>query len=186
VADDRRYLIYGVTGSGKSTLALRVATRTGLPYHAIDDLTWLPDWEEVPAGTQREVIAELCGRERWVIDAAYGAWLDLPLARADVVVGLDYPRWRSLWRVARRSVGRAIDQRPICGGNVETWRRVLSKDSMIVWHFRSFGRKRARIRAWAQASPGPRIVHLRSPREAQRWLESLEGSDRNISGTSSL
>jgi len=186
VADDRRYLIYGVTGSGKTTLAKQVADRLGLPFHAIDDLTWLPDWQAVPDDTQRQIITELCGRDSWVIDSAYSGWLDVPLAHADVVVGLDYPRWLSLWRVARRSISRAIDKNPICGGNVESWRRVLSADSMVVWHFRSFRRKRERMRAWSRRSPGPRIVHLRSPREAQRWLGSLEGSDRDISGTSSL
>jgi adenylate kinase family enzyme len=35
-----RVLIYGVTGSGKTTLAQKVADRTGLPFHSVDDLTW--------------------------------------------------------------------------------------------------------------------------------------------------
>jgi ATPase family associated with various cellular activities (AAA) len=55
VAD--RVLIYGVTGSGKTTLAQRVAERTGLPFHSVDDLTWEPGWVEVPADEQRRRIA---------------------------------------------------------------------------------------------------------------------------------
>lgn len=177
---DRRYLIYGVTGSGKTTLAQQVAARLELPFHAVDDLTWLPGWQPVPDDTQRQLITDLCSRDSWVIDSAYSNWLDVPLAHADVVVGLDYPRWVSLWRVARRSVARAIDKNPICGGNVESWRRVLSADSMVVWHFKSFQRKRERIRAWSRSSPGPRIVRLRSPRASTRWLESLQATSREV------
>lgn len=180
MTDDRRYLIYDVTGSGKTSLAQQVAARLGLPFHAVDDLTWLPDWQPVPDETQRQVITKLCSGDSWVIDAAYGKWLDVPLAHADVVVALDYPRWVSLWRVARRSVARAVDKNPICGDNVESWRRVLSADSMVVWHFKSFRRKRERIRAWAGSSPGPRIVRLRSPRATARWLESLPAPSREV------
>ncbi|MFI5893582.1 hypothetical protein ACIA5D_26100 [Actinoplanes sp. NPDC051513] len=49
----RRILVYGVTGSGKSTLARRLGDRLGLPYHAIDDLTWDPGW--VQARSAREL-----------------------------------------------------------------------------------------------------------------------------------
>jgi murein DD-endopeptidase MepM/ murein hydrolase activator NlpD len=35
-------LIYGVTGSGKTTLAEQIATRSGLPWYSVDDLTWEP------------------------------------------------------------------------------------------------------------------------------------------------
>lgn len=168
-----RYLIYGVTGSGKTTLAQQVAGRTGLPVHHVDDLTWKPGWVPVPDDEQRRLMARICAEDAWILDHAYARWVDLPLARAQVVVALDYPRWLSLWRVTRRSITRAIDGRPTCGGNIETWRQVLSRESMIVWHFRSFSRKRARIREWAHASPGPEIIVLGSRRQTRRWLETL-------------
>ena len=89
-------------------------------------------------------------------------------------MALDHPRWLSLWRVTRRSIARAVDRRPVCGGNVETWRHVLSRDSIVVWHFRSFARKRARIRSWVRASPGPEIVRLASRRQTREWLATLD------------
>ncbi len=170
-----RYLIYGVTGSGKTTLAQQVAERTGLPWHAVDDLTWSSGWVPVPDDEQRSMIECICARDAWILDHAYGSWLDVPLARAHVVVALDYPRWLTLWRVTRRSVARALDRQPICGGNVETWRRMFSRNSMIVWQFKSFSRKRARIRRWVDTSPGPEIIRLRSRRQTRRWLATLGG-----------
>lgn len=170
-----RIIVYGVTGSGKTTLAARIAARTGLPWHPVDDLTWEPGWVEVPPEEQRRRVAAICVGERWILDTAYGKWLDVPLARVEVIVALDYPRWRSLSRLVRRTVLRAVDHRRICNGNVETFRQAFSRDSIVVWHFRSFARKRARINAWAADPAGPVVVRLTSPRAARRWLTSLPG-----------
>src|SRR5581483_8653448 len=94
VAD--RILVYGVTGSGKTTTAAHISERTGLPWHSVDDLTWEPGWVEVPVDEQRRRIAAICAGERWILDTAYGTWREIPLARADLIVALDYPRWISL------------------------------------------------------------------------------------------
>ncbi len=167
----RRVVVYGVTGSGKSTLAARIGERFGLPYVSVDDLTWEPGWVAVPDEVQRERIATVCAGDAWVLDSAYGIWKDIPLARADLVVGLDFPRWRSLGRLLRRTARRIVLRTEICNGNRERLRNLFrSADSIVVWHFRSFARKRRRMRAW-QADPAmPPVVLLRSPAEVERWL----------------
>jgi adenylate kinase family enzyme len=170
----QRVLVYGVTGSGKSTLARRVAARLDLPYVEADELTWEPGWVPVPDDIQRQRITAVCAGDCWVLDHAYGKWLDVPLARADLVVGLDLPRRVSLSRLVRRTLGRMIRRTPVCNGNVETFREsFLSRDSILVWHFKSFARKRARIRAWATDPAFPTLVVLRSAAEVERWVASL-------------
>ena len=169
--------MYGVTGSGKTRLAERISDATGLPWHAVDELTWEPGWVEVPDGEQRLRIAAICAGERWVLDTAYGRWLDVPLARVEMIVALDFPRWLSLARLIRRSVARAIDGKPICNGNRESFRNLFSRKSIIGWHFRSFSRKRRRIRAWDADPAGPRVVRLTSPRRVEDWLSTLRPAD---------
>jgi adenylate kinase family enzyme len=171
VAD--RILLYGVTGSGKSELARRISERIGIPWHSVDDLTWDPGWRQVPAEEQRRRFEEICAGERWILDTAYSAWRDVALARAELIVALDYPRWLSLARLIRRTAARVVDRHEVCNGNRETWRTALARDSIVAWHFRSFARKRATAREWEADPPVPRVVRLRSPRETRRWLETL-------------
>jgi adenylate kinase family enzyme len=170
----RRILVYGVAGAGKSTLARRIGARLGLPYHAMDDLTWEPGWVPVSEEVQRDRVRAVCAGEAWVLDAAYAIWADIVLDRADLIVGLDLPRWRSLGRLLRRSILNTALRRPTCNGNVETWRQTfLDRESILLFHFQSFPRKRARMRRW-QADPDlPETILLRSPAQVRRWLADL-------------
>jgi hypothetical protein len=170
----QRILVYGVTGSGKSTMAEQISSATGIPWHAVDELTWRPGWTEVPTEEQRRLIQAICAEPAWVLDTAYGKWLDVPLNRAEVVVALDYPRWFSLQRLVRRTVSRLVRRTPVCNGNYESVRRATSpRDSIVGWHFRSFGHKRSRIAVWAADPAGPAVVRLRSRHATRRFLAQL-------------
>jgi len=171
----RRIVVYGVTGSGKSTLAKQISAATGIPYHAVDNLTWRPGWVEVPLEEQRSVVAAISAEPEWVLDAAYGSWIDLPLRRAQVIVALDYPRWFSLQRLVRRTLSRLVRQTAVCNGNRETLRRAVGRDSIIRWHFRSFASRRRRIRSCLDDPAGPAVLLLRSPRATRRMLHRLAG-----------
>ena len=170
---ERRILVYGVTGSGKSTVAARLAGATGLPLHLVDELTFLPGWVQVEPDRQREQFTVIAATEDWILDTAYGAWVDVVLPRCEVVVGLDYPRRLSLARLVRRTMARLVDRRPICNGNVENLRSVLSRESILLWHVRSFRRKHERMQAWAAAADGPPVLLFPRPADLDRWLRGV-------------
>ncbi|MEV7332012.1 adenylate kinase [Micromonospora sp. NPDC093244] len=169
----RRILVYGVYGAGKSTLAARLAEHLTVPWYPVDDLLWQPGWVEVPVAQQRSRIEEICRRDRWIIDGAYHGWRDVPLARADLVVGLDYPRWRSFWQLLRRTVRRLVTREVICNGNRESLGSVLSHDSILIWHVAAFGRARRRMRAWRDDPSVPQVLLFDSPAALDEWLAGL-------------
>lgn len=174
-ADLSRILIYGVTGSGKSTLALALGEISDQSVTLADELTWLPNWVQVPDDEQCEKIHAVCQGESWILDTAYGKWMEIPLARATLVIGLDFPRWVSLWRLVKRTYMRARDKQPVCNGNVENWRLVFSRESILAWHFRSFKRKRARIRDWEHSPNRPKVIRLTNPRQVDALLIEIRG-----------
>ena len=169
-----RVLFYGVTGSGKSSAARAYARATGLPeFSADDDIGWLPGWQQRTVEEQRDIAAGIAAQDRWVLDSAYGVWRDVVVPRAELVVGLDYPRWLSLARLIRRSLRRALTREPVCNGNQETLTRLFVEDSIIRWHFRSFTRKRQVMRG-LQADPDmPPAILFRHPRQLDAWLAQL-------------
>ncbi|MGH3434098.1 MAG: adenylate kinase, partial [Thermocrispum sp.] len=150
----RRVMVYGVTGSGKTTLAARLSEVTGLPWHSVDDLMWQPGWVETPLDEQVRQVSAICAGEEWILDTAYGKWREIPLARAELIVALDYPRWLSLVRLVRRTAVRVARRTPICNGNRESLRIAFSRDSIVLWHVRSLRRKHRRIAEWAAEPDG--------------------------------
>ena len=129
---------------------------------------WEPGWVEVPLCDQRAI----CAQEAWILDTAYGRWLDIPLSKVELIVALDYPRSVSLHRLVRRTVSRCFGRHTVCNGNTESVRNLLSRDSIIRWHFRSFPTRR-RIQGWMFKEGGPRVLRLASPSETEAWLAGL-------------
>lgn len=166
----RRVLVYGVTGSGKTTLAERISRATSVPWYSVDDLTWQPRWVPVPVDEQRRRIEAICAGPEWILDTAYSQWLDVALARAELVVALDYPRLFSLQRLVRRTASRLVRGTRVCNGNRESLRILFSKESIVRWHFVSFGHKRARIRRWASDDDVPRVLSFAQRRQTEAWL----------------
>lgn len=169
----RRILIYGVSGAGKTTFARNLANIAKLPFHCVDDLCHLPNWGEVPPAEQRRRFEEICSASEWILDSAYASWVDIPFSRADLIIGLDYPRWLSLGRLVRRSIARVWDQQVICNGNRENLRLLFSRQSIVLWHFQSYARKRDRMRKWASEEPS-RVIRFTHPRQADVYLKLME------------
>jgi adenylate kinase family enzyme len=182
VGDAQRILVYGATGSGKSTLAQILGEAIGIPATSVDDICWSPGWVQMPPEEQIAHFDALTRTDAWVLDSAYGPWRHLAYERADLVVALDYPRLVSLGRLLRRTRARIFDGQEICNGNRESWRTVFARDSLVVWHFTSFRRKRAEMRAWEVAASGPPVIRLRRPAHGRAFVLSEDLQRRRSRG----
>ena len=173
VASAQRVLCYGVTGSGKSTLAVRLGGILDFPMILVDEEMWQPGWVPVPDDEQDRIIGRRLAGQSWVLDSVYGRHHLGALARAEVVVALDYPRPVSLRRLVRRTASGIVSKEPRCNGNVESLGHALSRDSIVRWHFQSFARKRQRMREWYGDPSAPPVVLLSRPVDAHALLANL-------------
>jgi adenylate kinase family enzyme len=170
-----RIIVVGTSGSGKTTMARTLAQKLGVSHIELDALHWEPGWQEAPPELFRERVIQAISAERWVMDGNYSVVRDLTWARADTIIWLDFPKWLVMWRIIQRTLKRALTREPLWGkGNIEPLSRIFTKDSVIWWAWTTYERRK---REYPVLFGKPEfahltIIHLRSPREAQGWLNS--------------
>jgi adenylate kinase family enzyme len=169
----RRINVKGTSGSGKSTFAAELARRLELPYVELDALHHGPNWTHPTPEEFRDRVRPHVEADGWVIDGNYDSTLgDLVIGTADTIVWLDLPLRTKLRRLWRRTIHRIRDQVELWSGNRESWRNAFwGWESLFMWTMRTHVRHKL---TWPRRLPRERLVRLRSPEEARRWLEAQE------------
>lgn len=177
LADARRICVIGNAASGKSYLAQELARRLRLRYIDFDGAVVKPNWERVPRADRVLLFDRLTSGDGWTIDGhlrSDRAYEQLILSRADTVIWLDFPRWRVMASVIRRTLWNTVTRKRVWGGNVEGWSTLLSPDHAIRWAWASHDRlKRDYERLFADPAQSQRtLIRFRSRGEVNRWLAS--------------
>jgi len=166
----KRILVIGSGGSGKTTFARRLAERTTLPLIHLDALYWRPGWDPTPADEWRARVEALANEPAWIMDGNYGGTLDIRLAASDTIVFLDVPRLVCLWRVVRRQLQHAGQNRAeLPAGCPERLRWEFVK---WIWTYPAV-RRGSILRRLDDLKPHKRVYVLRSSREMNRFLDGL-------------
>ncbi len=173
----RRVNVVGTSGSGKTTFARALARRLCAPCVELDALHWEPNWTEVTPEVMRARVAAAVAGERWVIDGNYSVSRDIVWARADTIVWLDFSRAVATWRIVSRSLSRLVRRTELWGGNRESLRELVTRDSVVWWSMSTYARRRRDYPALLAGQRQLEVVRLRTPREADRWLRSLRPCD---------
>ena len=174
--DNRRLVVIGTSGAGKTTLARKIAKALDAPHIEFDAIRHGPGWTETPDDVFRKRLRPQVEGERWVADGNYSFARDIVWPGATTVVWLDFPIWVVMWRLFRRTMRRGILRVELWNGNREKlWWHFFSRDSLFLWALQTHWRRR-RTMPPALAHPDHvhlDLVHLRSPRKADRWLLTL-------------
>lgn len=174
----RRIAVVGTTGSGKTTLAKRLSASYGIPHVELDALFHGPNWTPSPPEEFRARVARALAGDGFVVDGGYSIARDIAWARLDTLVWLDYSFAVCFTRTVRRTLSRIRSGAELWNGNRESWRGAfLSRESILLWVIQTHGKRRREYPAIIAGYPIPNVVRLRSPRETEAWLRSLDAAD---------
>jgi len=163
-----RVVVLGPGGAGKTELAHALSRRTGVPVVHLDLLFWRPGWQLAPRDEARAAVDSVVAEERWILDGNFLSAGDTRFERADTVVFLDLPPTTCIARVLRRAVRDRRRARPdLPAGCPEGFDWAFLK---WIWRFSRDDRPRILER---MEQTGADVVHLRSPAEVKRYVESL-------------
>jgi adenylate kinase family enzyme len=175
----KRISVVGSSGSGKTTVARRLATALAVPYIELDALHWGPNWTGATGPELSEKIAAATAGDTWVVDGNYWSKVGHQVwTKADTVVWVSPPRWRTIWRVLARTARRAASGQELWSGNRERWTGLMfwrGEESIVWWAWTTYGRTQER---YATAMADPKWHHLtfhrlRTRREVERFFATL-------------
>jgi len=172
-----RIAVVGTTGSGKTTFARPLATIISAKHVELDALYHGPNWTPAEPEVFRTRVAEAIACERWVTDGNYSDARPLIWRAADTLVWLDYAFPRVIWQLTRRTVRRYVRREELWNGNHENfWGHALPNDnSLFYWAVKTHWRRRRTFpeQLGHIEFAHLRVVRLRSPREAARYLSTV-------------
>lgn len=174
--DLSRVLIIGTTSTGKSTLGAQLADRLGVPFVEMDALFWGPDWTQRPKDEFLAAVEQASAEENWVMAGNYTSWQRYSLDRATTIIWLDYSFPRTFWRCLKRTCIRVFTRQQLFSGNRERFRKsFLSRDSIIVWLFKTWGPNRQKFSGLLEGMPKSEyITVLQQPRDTENFLRGIQ------------
>ncbi|BCN26019.1 adenylate kinase [Vibrio alfacsensis] len=171
----RRINVVGSSGSGKSTFSQKLADTLDVTYIEMDELFWLPNWEQRDDESFFEQLKNETQRDSWVLDGNYTRTQAYKWERVDTIIWLDYSRSLTMYRSITRSIKRAWTKQELWSGtgNRESFRKAfLNKDSVILWSIQNYKSRRERyLRLKVQLKDSPiKFIHITSPKMADEFL----------------
>ena len=172
----QRIVIVGTTGSGKTTLARQISQRLVIPHVELDALHWDTNWTPAPLPVFQERTTQALNGDAWIVDGNYSKVRNILWSRADTIVWLDYSLWVIMRQLLWRTFRRVLTREELWHGNRESIGILFSRDSILLWALRTYGRRR---REYPMLLSEPehahlQVVHLRSRRATRAWLASLQ------------
>jgi adenylate kinase family enzyme len=171
-----RVVVIGTSCSGKTTFATALAAHFQVPHIELDQLHWLPDWQERPLEEFRSLVRDATESEKWVMDGNYSVVRDITWRRATAVVWLDYSFPVVFARALWRSIARIITREELFAGNRETFRKTfMDRDSILLWILATYQRRR---REYPDLFKKPeyghlQVIRLQTPPAARTFLSVL-------------
>ena len=167
--------VVGTSGSGKSTVAKRISAALGHKHVEIDALLWLPNWTQRDSSELAKLLQAELAQGPIVMDGNF-ATKGITPREGDVLIFLDYPRWRIISRLIRRSLARVILRQELWSGNREEFKFLISSDpeiNPILHAFKTHSSRHHSYTKLLEESYGTSNHIVKNPKQLRKLLEVL-------------
>lgn len=174
---DKRIVIIGVTGCGKTTFAKLLSKKLQIPMIELDTLFWGPEWAPTPLETFQTTLKDRLKEEAWIADGNYRRARNIIWGNAQMIIWLDYPFCLIFGRLLKRSLGRILFKKALWNNNQETFQRLFSRESILLWMIKTYSLYKREIpRSLRQPEYHHlKIIRLCSLKETREFLRKLSG-----------
>ena len=178
-----RLNVVGTSGSGKSTFAVKLSQLLSIPYVQMDALYWKDQWQELGDDAFSSVLEQALDQPHWILDGNYNRTQPIKWRHVDIVVWLDYGFVRTLFQAVIPAIRRAATKVPRWGTDyTESFKKnFFSKDSVVVWTFKTYYSNRQRYLADMRdpAYQHMGFVRLRSPSRTRQCESTVQNPWRH-------
>lgn len=166
-----KFVIIGPSGAGKTTLAKNLGTLLAIKVYHLDRFFWQRDWKGISGDRRVDILQNIVLRDkRWIMEGNYIASSKPRLEAADIIIFLDLPPLRCLWRIIFRHIicPNTVRRRDIPEGCKDklTLSRMVK---VLLFPFREHKRLEKILRQF-ETTTSKQIIRLHSPEEVQAFL----------------
>ena len=170
-----RIVVIGSSCSGKSTFSQTLANKINIKYIELDELHWLPDWQERRDQEFKDLVSKAVSDDAWIVDGNYSIVRDILWPRATTIIWLNHSFRVVLYRSITRSIKRIVTKKKLFSGNVESFKKTfLSRDSIILWVLKTYHKKRKQypeILKQAEAK-GMKVIEFKNQSQVNDYLRN--------------
>ena len=167
----KRIMIIGSPGSGKSTLARQLGEYYDLPvFHMDREVTWLPGWVNRAEADKTPIIQRIIAGEAWVFEGGHSKSYAIRLARADLLIWLDFRLPVRLLRV----LGRTWRDRGQARADLQDeCPERLSMLPEFIWYIVSTRKSARRKQEQAIETAICKTLHFKRTADLEQWRSNL-------------
>ena len=169
-------MVIGSSCSGKSTFSKQLASKIQVEYIELDQLHWLPNWQERSDESFRMLVKQATDSETCVVDGNYSVVRDIVWPRTTKIIWLNHSFTLVLYRALTRSIVRVATKKTLFADNIETFKQTfLSRESIILWVLQTYHQKRrSYYKLLTQMKEeGVEVIEFKDQSQVDQYLNKL-------------
>jgi len=172
-----RVVVIGSSCSGKSTFSKRLSSIINVEHIELDQLHWLPDWQERSDEQFRELVNKATLANAWIVDGNYSVTRDIVWPQATTIVWLNHSFSLVLFRCITRSILRVVTRKKLFSGNIESLKQTfLSRNSIILWVLKTYHQKQKNYALLLKnlENKGVNVIEFKKQSQVNAFLRTVD------------